>query len=259
MLTRKTTFPVLIVLLLALQACNLPSSAPVEADLAATITAQAQLIESGSSVPSFEASSTPDLSFSPTPEFTATVTLTPTPSVPTVTVSQNTNCRTGPGVQFNLVASLLIGEIAEVVGKNTATNYWIIKTPGEPSSTCWLWGEYATVSGNVAALPEIPAPPTPTPAPPAAVSDLTANKVCIPLVLPNFQYTGTLTWKDKSSNEKGFYIYLNGALFATIGPDVTSYPIPPLVFPMGTPMKMGVEAFNDTGKSALKQVTFSCP
>jgi hypothetical protein len=30
---------------------------------------------------------------------------------------------------------------------------------------CWLWGEYATVTGNVQAVPVYTPPPTPTPAP----------------------------------------------------------------------------------------------
>jgi uncharacterized protein YgiM (DUF1202 family) len=79
-----------------------------------------------------------------------------------VTVSVNTNCRTGPGVIYDLVGGLLVGEEAVVVGKFTLTNYWIINNP-DSSGTCWLWGQYATVTGNTAGLPEYAQPPTPTP------------------------------------------------------------------------------------------------
>src|SRR5687768_5259248 len=80
---RQFTF-LLMIMFVVLQACNLPSSAPQEPDLALTVTAQAQLLQSG----------TPALNTdTPVPQFTATITLTPTPGVPTVTVSQNTNCR----------------------------------------------------------------------------------------------------------------------------------------------------------------------
>jgi hypothetical protein len=252
---RQFTF-LLMIMFVVLQACNLPNSAPQEPDLALTVTAQALLLQSG----------TPALNTdTPAPQFTATITLTPTPGVPTVTVSQNTNCRTGPGTQYGIVGALLIGETAEVVGKNSSVpNYWVIKTPNG-SGTCWLWGEYATVSGNTANLPEITVPPTPTPtatptlAPPAPVSDLAAAKICIPLVNPNYQYGGTLTWKDQSNNEAGFNIYYNGGLFGTVGANVTSYPIPPIVFPAGVPMTLDVEAYNDAGKSAKKQVIVICP
>jgi len=64
----------------------------------------------------------------PQPQFTATTALTPTPIIPVVTVSQNTNCRSGPSTQYNIVGSLLIGQTAEVVGKSAfANNYWVIK------------------------------------------------------------------------------------------------------------------------------------
>jgi hypothetical protein len=235
-------------------------------ELALTITAQALLLEPGA--PS--AQDTPLPVFTSTFEFTSTPAFTSTPSVPTATVSENTNCRTGPGTQYDLIGALLIGQSAEVVGKNSASNYWIIKNPGK-SGTCWLWGQYATVSGNTSGLTEYAVPPTPTPlptstptatptlAPPVAVANLTEAKICIPLVAPTYQYTGNINWEDKSNNEKGFNIYLNGALFATIGPNLTTYAIPPLVFPAGTPLKMGVEAYNDAGKSATKDITIICP
>ncbi len=264
MLKRK---PILLsaLLIIALTACNLPAGqSPEVSNLALTITAQAILLNPGvlpvaQDTPLPVSTSTPE--FTPTVTLTPTITLTVTPSVPTVTVSLNTNCRTGPGTQYDWIGALVIGQSAEVVGKNSATNYWIIKNPGGPG-TCWLWGQYATVSGNTSGLTEYAIPSTPTPSPipkPAAVKNLTANKICIPLVLPNFQYTGTITWEDQSDNEKGFNIYFNGGLLGTVGPNVTTFPIPPLVFPAGTPINMGVEAFNDAGKSATKEVTIICP
>ena len=260
MLKKKPLLLLSVLLMIALTACNLPSGQSMEvSDLALTITAQALLLETG----------TPTLiQATSTPQFTATLGFTSTPAVPTVTVSQNTNCRTGPGTQYDLVGGLLVGQSAEVVGKNSASNYWIIKTPGG-SGTCWLWGQYATVSGNVAALQEYTIPPTPTPSatptptstptPPAAVTNLVAAKVCIPLPPPNFQYTGNITWQDNSNNEKGFNVYFNGGLFGTVGPNITTHPIPPLVFPLGMPITMSVEAFNDGGKSAKVDVVIICP
>ncbi|MHB8777787.1 MAG: SH3 domain-containing protein [Anaerolineales bacterium] len=259
MLIKKPIFLLSVVLILALIACNLPTGLSPEApDLALTVTAQARLLEPGAPP---VVQDTPLPVSTSTQEFTPTITLTPTPSVPTVTVSLNTNCRTGPGTQYDWIGALVIGQSAEVVGKNSTVNYWIIKTPGG-SGICWLWGQYATVSGNISGLTEYAIPSTPTPSPipkPAAVKNLIANKVCLPLVPPNFQYTGNITWEDKSDNEKGFNIYFNGGFSAAVGPNITTYPIPPLVLPAGVPITMGVEAFNDAGKSATKNVTFTCP
>ena len=231
-----------------------------------TVTAQATLLQPGAftSTPEFTATPGP----SSTPGFTST------PTVPEVTVSTNTNCRTGPGTQYDLIGGLLVGQTAVVVGKNTSTNYWIINNPGK-SGTCWLWGAYATVSGNTAGLTEYAIPPTPTPTatstptatptststptPPAAVSNLVAAKVCTPQVAPIYLYGGVITWQDNANNESGFNIYLNGALNGSIGANVTVYPIPPLPLAAGTPITLSVEAFNSGGKSAKVDIIIICP
>ena len=255
-----------ILLVTTLSACNLPSGTSGETatpNLALTITALAAGGQ-GSNTPAGSQETT-------TPEFTATPGPTSTPSVPQVTVSTNTNCRFGPGVVYDLIDALLVGQTAEVVGKNSSVpNYWVIKRING-SGTCWLWGEYATVTGNTANLPEYPVPATPTPsptptftptptlAPPAPINNPTIAKVCIPLVLPTYNYTGVLNWEDKSDNETGFNIYFNGALFANVPANSTSFALPPLPFALGTPAKWGVEAFNSAGKAAIKDVTMICP
>jgi hypothetical protein len=257
-------------------ACNLPSgggdSGEDVDDLALTVTAQALLLQPGGG--GQQPPAAPENTA--TPEFTATPGPTSTPSVPQVTVSVDTNCRTGPGVVYDLIGALLVGQVGTIVGKNTSTGYWIINNPGK-TGTCWLYPQYATVSGNTANLQEYSIPPTPTPtrtptptatqtftptptlAPPAAVDNVAVAKVCIPLVLPIYNYTGSLTWQDKSNNEDGFNIYFNGALFTTLPANTTSFPIPPLPFAAGTPAKWGVEAFNAAGKAGLKDTTFFCP
>ena len=274
MLRRKLTLFIYVLLIAALSACNLPSSEPTETevvdpvDLELTITALA-----GGAVPVSPQETA-------TPQFTATTGPSATPSVPEVTVSQNTNCRTGPGVAYDNIGALLIGQKATVVGKNTSTGYWIINNPGK-TGTCWLFPQYATVSGNTANLQEYSIPPTPTPSPtptftptstftptptpsaPAAVDNVAVAKACIPLAPPpfdlNYIYQGNLTWQDKSNNEDGFNIYYNGALFATLPANTTAFAIPALPQPKGSPAKWGVEAFNGVGKAGLKDVTFTCP
>jgi hypothetical protein len=122
---------------------------------------------------------TPTSTFTPElPTFTPTVTLTPsvtvtptplftsTPLVPLISVSVPTNCRVGPGRIYDRVGALLVGEVAEVVGRDSTGNYWYIRNPDASSGGfCWLWGEYATLGGNLSALPIFTPPPTPTPAP----------------------------------------------------------------------------------------------
>lgn len=154
MFRRKQVLLAYLSLIGALLACNLPSGEATQTptpDLALTLTALA------GSTPTITAT----LATS-TPIFTSTPGFTSTPSVPQVSVSTNTNCRTGPSTQYDLIDGLFVGQTATVVGKNTATGYWVIQRLNG-SGTCWLWGQFATASGNTAALPEYPVPPTPTP------------------------------------------------------------------------------------------------
>ena len=265
MLKRKKFLFMYLVAIVVIFACNLPGGAPPETeepDLELTITAlanQAAQATTGNTSPQETA----------TPEFTPTPGATSTPSVPQVSVSTNTNCRVGPGVVYDLVDSLLIGQTAEVVGKNSGVpNYWVIKRING-SGTCWLWGEYATVSGNTSNLPEYPVPPTPTPSPtptatatatpsaPAPVTNVTMDMAC-----PNAIHSGTLKWEDKSNNEDGFNIYINNTLVASIPANSNSYIVaiaPGGPFLPGVASKSEVEAFNGAGKAAKVSVAKGCP
>lgn len=98
----------------------------------------------------------------PTPEPTATITPTATLGAPTVTVSQNTNCRTGPGLAYELLGALLVGEVGNVVGLGQGVDYVIINNP-DVAGTCWLWLEFATLAGDTSQLPQMTPPPPPTP------------------------------------------------------------------------------------------------
>jgi hypothetical protein len=51
-----------------------------------------------------------------------------------------------------------VGQVAKVIAKNTTTGYWIIEIPGQNGKTCWLWGQYATVTGDTATLTNVVTP-----------------------------------------------------------------------------------------------------
>ena len=87
---------------------------------------------------------------------------TPTTSAVTLQVRVDTNCRTGPGRVYEILTILRIGKTAEVIGRNTAGTYWVIKNPTN-AGQCWVWGNYATLTGPTASLPIWDPPATPTP------------------------------------------------------------------------------------------------
>jgi hypothetical protein len=83
---------------------------------------------------------------------------------PMVSVSQNTNCRAGPSVAYDHRYDMLVGKTAEVVGRSADGEYWVINRP-DGRGQCWLWDEYATVTGDTSKIPVMTPPATPTPKP----------------------------------------------------------------------------------------------
>jgi hypothetical protein len=148
---------------------TVPIETQVAGIVAATEAAQTALANAVASTLAARATNTPEYTFTPsltpTPSFTPTPTFTFTPSTPKVSVSSNTFCRTGPGEPYDILGTMNVGESAEVIGRNAAGDTWIIRLPSNPAIICWLWGYYATVTGDTSDLTVYTAPPTPTPIP----------------------------------------------------------------------------------------------
>ena len=113
--------------------------------------------------------STAEPTLSLTPEFTATS------EIPMISVSQDTNCRVGPGSIYPRVGIFLVGDTTEILGREAKGEYWYIRNPDVADNGvefCWVWGEYATTSGNLLPLLFL------SPPPPAALTfDLTFEKM----------------------------------------------------------------------------------
>ncbi|HIE24927.1 MAG TPA: hypothetical protein EYP74_02890 [Anaerolineales bacterium] len=105
---------------------------------------------------------TPTGSLTPTAMASATTraTVPSSATIVTVSVSVDTNCRTGPDKDYERIGIFRVGESAKVLGKKTSYNYWIIENP-TAEGECWLWGKYATVEGDTSTLEEYALPPLP--------------------------------------------------------------------------------------------------
>lgn len=97
-----------------------------------------------------------DLAMNPDPVENQLPTLQP--GVPTVGVSVDTNCRTGPGVGYEIVGHVLVGQTVEVVGVDSTGSYYIVQASN--GGTCWLWSHYATLNGDPNSL-TVMTPPEP--------------------------------------------------------------------------------------------------
>jgi hypothetical protein len=194
---KKYFLPLL--LIFALSACNLQLVEGTQGEgdaLLLTITAQAQLLEQGGLTFTPIAAqnqaivyitATADGSALAPPEVVIPAAVLPPATGPvTVTVSVATNCRQGPGTAFASVYGMPVEQVAKVIAKNTTTGYWIIEIPGQNGQSCWLWGQYATVTGDTASLNNVV---TPTSAP----RTVTPTKATTATVTANKQSTTTAT------------------------------------------------------------------
>ncbi len=187
------------VLLIAAQACTLGATTPspdtIKTAIAATSSAL-NLTPQPGGIPITGATSTPTptiVTATPTVATSPTAALSSTASVPQVSVYVATNCRTGPSIAYPRVGGLAIGQVAQVVGRNANNTYWIIQNPDVPGQTCWLWGQFATVIGDIGALPVLtpPPPPPPTAAPSPAITLTPAPTSMSPTAAPSATSTAT--------------------------------------------------------------------
>jgi len=117
---------------------------------------------------------------------------TPTSAYPIISAQVATNCRKGPGTNFEKVGILLEGEESEVHGRNATNSWWYIRNPTDPQGFCWVWGETTTVTGDIASIPIATPPAAP---PPQA----------------DVMFYATFTNKYKCGHSVGFFFQITNA------------------------------------------------
>ena len=211
------------VLLAAILACNSPLANPPQEAAPEIQTAAAQTLQV-ILTPSDSAATqqSPVASTASTQAATATkvgaLTQTPTYSVPMLTVREQTNCRAGPGQDYEILFTYLAGKELEIVGRYDPDNYWLVKSDESPTGTCWLWGEYVEVTGSYEVVPSVTPPATATSAPPQAPSIVEYKFSCAGGTM-----TFIVSWVDKANDETGYRIFRNGEAVAELPANSTSY------------------------------------
>ena len=109
---------------------------------------------------------------SDTPGIASTLTLLQSPMAtppPSATQPPNSgrvtayglNVRSGPGIAYPIVGGLRLGDSVEVVGKN-ATGTWLqIVYLADSDGRGWVAAAYVDLTGSLAEVPEVSAPPPP--------------------------------------------------------------------------------------------------
>jgi len=162
-------FAILAMGIILLSSCGIPDKDKVPTQLAgdivlltaqgaaaATLTQQALLIPTSTNTPEATATLTPTVFTTPSPTIS---------SAPMLSVSKDTNCRTGQGIEFDKVGGLFVGTMAEIVGVDSTGGYFYIRNPDNPQGYCWIVNTFVILDGDISYLPRFTPMPEPTLAP----------------------------------------------------------------------------------------------
>ena len=165
----RRIFPIfLVVAALLLQACGPETQIIINTAIAQTqqiseLETAAAAAGGGGGQAQPAATDTPQPGETGQPTQTSTITPTFTPSIPYVSVSQDTNCRSGPASSYGYVTTVTGGQQMQVLKVYNGTDYVIVQNPNG-SGECWLWLRYAdNTDFSAYNLPIATQPPTPTP------------------------------------------------------------------------------------------------
>jgi hypothetical protein len=249
--TRKFS-PAFGILVLAALACNIGVNAPSSNDprkAAATIVAMT--LEAQGLPTSAGPTGTPGIPFaSPVP---ATVTVTSTPAKAILTINGNSNCRSGPSLNFKVITAFTPGVSLDIVGRDMANNFWLVKIPNS-EETCWVWGQYATPSGDYEAVAEVTPEASGQNQIPVQPGSISYEFVCF--YDGSLQITTTLKWADRADNENGYRVYRSNSLIAELPANSTIHSDTTSTIPAET-LSYSVTAFNNSGESAPSTRTFT--
>jgi len=153
------------VLILSLLAgCRGASGTPTLSSDDVLRTAQA-IAEQTRSAPTDTATPVPETATPTIPPPTATPSETATPNFAAATAKYNVSVRSGPGEEYLIVDLFLQGQAAQIIGRydDSPIGTWYLVTRIGQGINGWVWSGAVDVSGDLAGVPVLEAPPTPGP------------------------------------------------------------------------------------------------
>ncbi len=143
----------------------------------------------------------------PTLQPTATSEFTATPDKVTLTLSKDTYCRNGLFAKSPNVTLMTVGQTYDVVAVDPNNQAYYVVEPNHTFTNCWVWGEFATVTGNLTSLPVYTPQPLPTPTRTATVGpDFTVSYLGMETCSGNYylrffiKNNGSKTWEALQIN-----------------------------------------------------------
>jgi len=237
-----------------ISACNFPSAVeqvtpPSDVQTAAALTVEALIHPLASATIQVD-DETPA---NPTPTVGPTGTITPTYSIPRLKILEQTNCRAGPGQDYDVLFTYLPNVSLEIMGRYEPGNFWLVKSDESVTGECWLWGQYAEATGSYWVVPSVTPPPTatiPPPKAPVVLWDYFCSYV-------NNQINVELKWTDVANNESGYRVFRNGGLVAELPANSSTFS-ETIALVAGEKSTYQIEVYNPTGSTRSSPVSFTC-
>jgi hypothetical protein len=110
-------------------------------------------------------------------------TATATPA-PLLTITRPANVRTGPGLDFPIVAGINTGETVPAIGRDSTGEWFAISFAGGTNGVGWISALVATLDGLVNDLPIIESGPPPPTAPPGSTQPPAATNPPLNTAVP---------------------------------------------------------------------------
>jgi hypothetical protein len=168
-----------------------------------------------------------------------------------LTVTDNTNCRSGPGTNYARVTTIPGGTTVNIVARYATGDFWIV-TPADGSANCWVKADLGTVTGDTTILPKVTPVASENKNAPARPGSLYYNYEC-----PFGNLTTVLTWSDNADNETGYRVYRFNQMIAELPANSKTF-TDNTTITVGTSTSYSVEAFNEAGVSEQRTISFTC-
>lgn len=231
------------IILFALSACNLNTQVPTSDPLsdAATIVAKTLQVQ-GSPTSKGTVAATP---------FASPVPATATKKPSLLINKDDSKCRSGPGPDFKVIASYNTDISVDLVAKDSADSYWLVKDPAS-ADICWIQAGDSTPSGSFENLLEVTPQAVVNNNVPARPGSISFTFSC-----SNNSVSTQLSWSDNATNENGYHVDRLGGQIADLPANSTSYS-DTVSYTIGSQMTYSVEAYNDAGVSEQRSISFTC-
>jgi uncharacterized protein YraI len=168
-----------------------------------------------------------------------------------LTVTDNVNCRSGPGVNFERLTVIPETTAVKILARAASGNWWLVD-PSDAIESCWVSGELGTVAGSTADVVVATPAAGEGSGVPTRPGNFTYNYGC-----SGGSVTTVMTWTDAADNENGYRVYRYGALIAELPANSTQF-VDTTTVAGGDGLTYAIEAFNAAGASGQRSFSFTC-